>query len=182
MVCKSISISWAVLIFLYKEDRNQDLISSFPVSRASNKEASKGLGPGLALLLLVSQKVTPFSSPSHQPPSLPPISVPRRVSHTARGDHIFQCRHREPGLSVVVFSKCFYWFNAKSASAYFLGIPQQAPKGSPSSDVFWAKGISVYVGFLAPTLSLHLPCTSRLGTQPWSPSVCANASGTWGPA
>lgn len=36
----------------------------------------------------------------------------------------------------MVFSKCFYWVNAKSASAYCLGIVQQVPEGSPPPPCF----------------------------------------------
>lgn len=61
--------------------------------------------------------------------------------------HICQCRHMEPGWSVVVFSKCFYWFNAKSASAYFLDIVQQTPKGSPPHPHVLGQGHLCACGF-----------------------------------
>ena len=53
------------------------------------------------------------------------------------------------------FSKYFYWFNAKSASACFLGILQPAPRGPP-----------LYVCF-EPRASL---CT-KVSQLPSSPSI-----------
>lgn len=65
----------------------------------------------------------------------------------------------------MVFSKCFYWFNAKSASAYFLDVLQPAPRGLPTPSVcFGPRGL--------PSSRALPPFTLYLRTQQTAPEPC----------
>lgn len=87
----------------------------------------------------------------------------------------------EPGCSVV-FSKCFYCFNAKSASACLLDVLQPPPTGPPPTPPS-VSGQDISVGFPAPELSLHLPCTSGLKQAAPEPTYVGRCPpGTRGPA